>query len=64
VGLRAGLNVAVKRENPCPCWELNHSCPAHSLVIILTDVSQLRLSLLMEVTDSTLYAFFTLSGGQ
>jgi hypothetical protein len=30
---RAGLDVMVKKKILCPYWELNPSCPAHSLVI-------------------------------
>jgi hypothetical protein len=30
-----------EEKNPCPCQELNLSCPACSLVAILTELSQL-----------------------
>jgi hypothetical protein len=40
VGLRASVDAVAKRKKflPCPCWELNPSCPAHSLVTILTEI--------------------------
>jgi len=41
VGPRASLDAVVKRD-PCPCQELNTGHPAHSLVIILTELSWLH----------------------
>jgi len=32
VGPRACQDVVAKRKNLCPCWKLNPSHPAHSIV--------------------------------
>jgi hypothetical protein len=37
MGLKASLDVVGKKKNPC--WELNPSCPASSLVTTITDLS-------------------------
>jgi hypothetical protein len=34
---RANLDSVVKKKNPCSCQESNPACPAHGLVIILTE---------------------------
>jgi hypothetical protein len=41
VNPRANLDVVAKRKSPYPCQESNPGCPAHSLVTILTELSQL-----------------------
>jgi hypothetical protein len=41
-GHRAGLDAVVKRKYPYPCWKSNSSHPAHSLVTMLTELSQLQ----------------------
>jgi hypothetical protein len=35
-----------REKNPCLCWEPNPSHPAHNLVTILTDLSQLSFNIL------------------
>jgi len=35
VGPRPGLDMVVRRERLCPCYELNPNLPAHSLVTTL-----------------------------
>jgi len=40
VGLRGSLDAVAKRKNPCSCQESNPGHPAHSLVTILTELSQ------------------------
>jgi len=42
MGPGASLDIMVKTEIPCPCWESNPSHPAHSLVTILTELLQLK----------------------
>jgi hypothetical protein len=41
VGLRASLDAMEKRKMFCPSQEMNPSCPDHSLVDMLTELSQL-----------------------
>jgi hypothetical protein len=43
VGSTAGLDIVVHQKHPCPCSELDPSCPFHSLVTILTELSQFSL---------------------
>jgi len=39
---RVGLDAVAERENPCPCQESN-SCPARSLVTVVTELPGLPL---------------------
>jgi hypothetical protein len=41
VGTRTGLDMVVKKKNPCPCQESNPGHPAHSLVTILAELVQI-----------------------
>jgi hypothetical protein len=40
VGLRVGLDAVANKGNPCTCRESNPGCSAHSLITVLTDVSE------------------------
>jgi hypothetical protein len=42
MGLKAGLDVLVKRKNFCPYHESNPSHPVHSSVTILTELPWLQ----------------------